>query len=326
MHATRRGPRITRSACCKVLLFAVSVTLPPLAVAQQGGYGQWAPPAAAGGADHRVQQMVDKLRSLIHEAEQARAADPRFLRDLRRLAASYDWPWRHKVLHDDFSDGDYTRDPTWTVTSGQFRVDPSWGLSSEVPIASTPDAAGSNAAGGGQESGKDVAAALIGGLLNRYVQGGQAQGQGQVQGQESMNPYAKARIQTRVRVSNAFALAITLSEDTPGGHMQIALERRDEAYRLQFSPDGSPALQLSRSNGRGDSVIDVFRGPITGGTGATHRLLWTRDGSGQMNVSLDGQTLISTTDRALRGSFDDLALANLGGEFTVRQVDLSGVR
>jgi len=57
-------------------------------------------------------EMARELRGLIEEAEKARAADPRFLRDLRDLADRYDRPPLADVLFDDFSDGDFTHNPT----------------------------------------------------------------------------------------------------------------------------------------------------------------------------------------------------------------------
>ena len=60
---------------------------------------------------------------MVDDAEKARAADPQFLRDLRGLAQGSDRPWRIQLLNDDFGDGDFTRNPSWTVTAGKYWVD-----------------------------------------------------------------------------------------------------------------------------------------------------------------------------------------------------------
>ena len=50
-------------------------------------YSPWAGAETSASADRgRLQGFVDRLNTLIDEGEKARAADPRFLRDLRGLA------------------------------------------------------------------------------------------------------------------------------------------------------------------------------------------------------------------------------------------------
>ena len=85
--------------------------------AQEPRYG---PHRSAG--NEQVQKLVDELRALTDEADRNRAADPRFLSDLRGLARRYDYPWRVRLISDDFGDGDYTNDPAWTAAAGKFTV------------------------------------------------------------------------------------------------------------------------------------------------------------------------------------------------------------
>lgn len=70
----------------------------------------------------KTHDFLKELKGLVGEAERMRAADPQFLRDLRRLARRYSWPWSKLVAADDFGDGDYVKNPRWTVVSGNFRV------------------------------------------------------------------------------------------------------------------------------------------------------------------------------------------------------------
>ena len=60
-----------------------------------------------------VQALAKELEALIDEAERARAADPRFLEDLRDKIAEYSAAAavavpREALIQDDFSDGDIT--------------------------------------------------------------------------------------------------------------------------------------------------------------------------------------------------------------------------
>ena len=81
-----------------VCLCCAALALP--AAAQQsrysGGWGNPDRPAAgqpANPADAKTAKLLDELNGLVDEAERGRAADPRFLRDLRDLARRYAWPW-----------------------------------------------------------------------------------------------------------------------------------------------------------------------------------------------------------------------------------------
>lgn len=282
--------------------------------AQQGaGYGSWQPAQDAAG--DTVRTLVDELRSMVDEAERARAADPRFIRDLRDLVSRHDRPWRVSLLKDDFRDGDFTRNPAWTVVSGSFRADANYGLITE---SSAPPAA--PAARSGSGDGKDLAAALITGLLSQYAQPAQQQGAPTTQG--------PARIETRVNVSNAFAFEASVATDTPGARIEFSLfqgDRTGPAYRLVYLPGSRPSLQLLRGTARGDAIIDTHEQVVAGADGALHRIVWTRSPSGEMTVSVDGTALINIADRGLRDPFSGISITNHGGRFAVREVSLWGM-
>jgi hypothetical protein len=64
----------------------------------------WTPPdqqvAQAGEPD---KALIDELRTLIERGEKERLADPWYLKDLRALVDRYDWPWRVRIMSEDFS-------------------------------------------------------------------------------------------------------------------------------------------------------------------------------------------------------------------------------
>ena len=78
----------------------------------------------------RLQQLVDEIRDLIDEVDRARAADPRFVRDVRSVLGRYDNPWRVPLVAEDFRNGDFTRNPAWVGDGGKFFVSRRDGLHS----------------------------------------------------------------------------------------------------------------------------------------------------------------------------------------------------
>jgi hypothetical protein len=76
--------------------------------------------------------LIDRLETLIERAERDRAADPNFLRDLRDALEDFEGSQVVAVIVDDFSDGDYTRNPRWSVVEGNFSVERNRGLRSDA--------------------------------------------------------------------------------------------------------------------------------------------------------------------------------------------------
>ena len=97
------------------MLALLIASLPFTALAQnKPRYGPWK------SDQDQVQTLSEELRRLVDEAARARAADPRFLDDLRALADKYGNPRPHLLVQEDFTDRDFTANPAWTVASGQF--------------------------------------------------------------------------------------------------------------------------------------------------------------------------------------------------------------
>lgn len=161
------------------LLLSIALALPAATAGagEKERYSEWRGDAAEDdAADDAARALARELEALIDEAERARAADPRFLQDLRdAIAAHASFTPRAALIRDDFSDGDFTHDPRWTVASGNFTVDPRLGLRTAVPVAGVgADAAGESEGGltgigkSALDAGKSVLDAgkdVVGGLL-----------------------------------------------------------------------------------------------------------------------------------------------------------------
>ena len=79
-----------------------------------------------------TQQLVDELKKLTDQAERKRSANYRFIDQLRDLTARYDWPWGKQILFDNFRDGDFRRNPSWSTQSDAFWVTRSVGLRTQL--------------------------------------------------------------------------------------------------------------------------------------------------------------------------------------------------
>ena len=314
------------------LLLSIALALPAATAGadEKERYSEWRGDAAE---DDAARALARELEALIDEAERARAADPRFLQDLRDAIAAHaaaSAP-RAALIRDDFSDGDFTHDPRWTVASGNFAVDPRLGLRTVVPVAGAgADAAGESEGGltgigkSALDAGKSVLDAgknVVGGLL------GDGEGKEDAAKEEGVEPPAPepAEIYLAATVGDAFALEIELTSHVAAADARFEIdlfqgETRGAGYRLSYLPGGDPALVLSRFGRRGVTALGAHDGAAALEDGRGHVFGLTRDAEGAMAVSVDGAVLIRAESRAPAGPFDGIALVNGGGDYAIREI------
>ena len=286
-----------------LILACLALSLP--AVAQQQRYAPWTDPGAPK-VNEQLKDFIIRLKGLIEEAESSRAANPRFLRDLRDLAADVDRPWRKNALFDDFSDGDYTATPAWTVTGGSFQIVRDWGLRSTVQASQGPK----------NLSGEQAALVFLGQILDKSRR----------KKEIAKDTGGEAAIHAPADISAAFAIKLELSSWKPDGRFEFGPYQGDpggSGYSLSYRP-GRPLEMLSVSD-RGARVIDRGLAPLTLEDKRPHFIDWTRRADGSMSVPVDGADVLTTQDRGFNGAFDGFRLVNRGGDFIVRSVSIEGV-
>lgn len=314
----------------RTTFFAVSalalLSVAPSAFAADQGYSSWTDPNAAAKAESQVQGIVDELNRLVTQAEKDRAASPGFLRDLRALARRYDNPWQALIVSDAFVDGDFTANPTWSVVSGRWWVERGYGLRSESPApqaaAAQPDPHPS-----GKEDRKQAAQQLLGAILNQALGGRQQQ---QAAPTQAPAPQAgPAVIRLDATITNAFMLQMQVTSWQAEGEWQVGPYQgaaAEAGYRLAYRPGTRPVLELLRVSSRGASIVDSAALATGMEDRNTHKITWSRDAFGSMEVQVDGKAVLKADDRGFRDAFAGLVVQSRGGDVVMSRLDLYGAR
>lgn len=296
--------RLILTALCVLGLLASAGSLG----AAESRYSEWGTDDSSA-----LAALISRLNELIDEAERARAADPRFLGDLRDALAGYERPWRREVLHDDFRDGDYVQNPAWTVAEGEFTVDSNLGLRSVIK----PPTAEEQAQAEQQEGdAKDIAKALLSALL------------AQKEEQKAAAEPTRADIFIRGAITNAFAVEYDLVSKQKSGRLVVDIFQgrlRSAGYRLAYVPGAVPSLELIRFGTRGTAVVDNYSEALALEDGYRHRIRLTRDREALMTVSVDGKERIRVRDRSFRDPFDGVSIVNEGGDYAIREISVFGI-
>jgi hypothetical protein len=256
----------------------------------------------------QLQSLVDELRTLTEQARSRRHADRDLINSLEDLIDRYDRPWRDVLLEEDFSDRDYTHNPTWQVRSGRFWVDRRSGLRSQV----TPQPANQNG-----DSRQDLGSALLGTLLDQAL--------GTDQSADTGGP---ATIELPLQIPERFALETVFSfrrnagEDTEVSFSLYQDANRDDGYHVIVIGGTNPSLELVASRGRRNNTV-IQRVNLTNfDPSQPHTLEWRRGGYGQIEILMDNTQLLRTRDRSYSGAFQRLAITNYGGDLAVQRVSL----
>lgn len=282
--------------------------------AENGRYEPWNDPKAASASDMKA--LLGELDKLISQAEQDRAANPKFLQDLRALSGRFQ-PSSPKrlLLSDKFEDGDFTSGTAWSVLEGKYWIEKGWGLRSNVDAT---EATASNTQEDRKLRGEDVAIAVFGALLGA-TQGSQQQAAAQP------TP-SRATIMTRAPITNAFDLAVTMTSWKADGEIVFDIFQGDSqqaGYRVIYR-SGQP-MALQRFSRRGVVQLGASANAVQLEDKKAHQIVMTRQANGQIGLSVDGTAVIEALDQAFRDPFDGLAIQNKGGDYIVQSVMVWGL-
>jgi len=297
-----------------VAAFAGPFVVPVSGIAQSR-YDTWTPPGTTS-TSASANRLLNDLKALVDDAERDRAANPVFLKDLRDLMARYKQSGTQRILFDDFADGDFTRNPTWTVISGEYWIEQGYGLRSKL----TADQAATSSTV--QSSKEQLALSILGAVL-----------QGANKNKTNTPPSTVTKtepavLSARTRLSNAFVLASQFSSWAGEGDFAFAITQGTggAGYRVVYTPKQtarSAKLELVRVTKRGEGVIDSAS--ITGlEDKKNHALNWVRAKDGSMTVTVDNKQILRARDTTFRDPFDAVALVNAGTDVIVKSVEVLG--
>jgi len=288
---------------------------------------------AVGEYNEDTQAIVDRIRDISEKGRKERAADRWLLRSLDELVAQYEWPWRNELLFEDFSDGDFTKEPGWKVINGEFWVDVRLGLRSRIhareyeryrdeEVEEKPDSS--------RKDEQDIGSALLGALLSEALQSKKREEPKEVSRKQQQRQKASlAEIHLPLKTPPAFAFHSEFSAHnapSESGRLQFALyqsHQGDFGYILAINTGDNPSLQLfQRFRGRSMLIETVKLADLN--DGQPHELEWRMTDYGDIELLVDQQSLLRSRDRGFSKGFSQLAIINKGGDFGVRSIQLQG--
>jgi hypothetical protein len=266
-------------------------------------------------AGSRTQELVDQLKEVIRGAERDQRSSPWLTKQLRELVHRYDWPWKVALLHDDFRDGDYTFDPSWIVSNGDFRVVRGSGLRAVFDTTRQ----GRRLV---DKRNENPAMDIFEGIFS--VRDREARSDLQTTSQSG------AEIYTRLSITKAFAVKLQLkfrgnSDDKNRLEFGPYLNNeRHLGYRLTYESGNRPSLSLLRIAPGRSAIIETYDRGLDLEDGNPHIIEWRRADDGEMVVLLDDKEIIRTVDRAHSDSFNGFNIVNKGGIYELKEISIFG--
>lgn len=274
--------------------------------------------------DRGVGPLLEALDGVLQRGEKAKRADPTFIQEIRDLLSGYRPVARSRLLWEDFSDGDWTRNPIWVVSQGNFRVDGNGALLSSV--SGMDDTLPMQQGGITVEQGrKESDMAQLFGLMKTLSSEGHKEG-----GKKSRRKSdTLAVIHTAMPISNGFDLWFTLRAGVARGTAGVGLytdQVEQSGYRLMLhvDPASNQSLSLVRFD-QGRSQMIRWAGGLYLGDGLIHRIRWQRLDGGQMSVWVDGMEMLRARNSSLWEGFSGLVLINNQGEFAFDDIQLQAM-
>ena len=271
-------------------------------------------------------QLLEELRQLTRESREKQAADRWLQRALDDLVARYDRPWQRKILFEDFSDGDYTHNPSWQLLEGHFEVVRGQGLvgRDKSPV---DQASQGNTPPSGRNAQPDLTGALVGALLDQaFGPKSDSRNNAGASQPSSGGQGGPNRLRLKAGVSNAFSLTATLRASAATRFSITLMQSQNDryGYRLKIDAADSGLVELERvRNGMG-SIVESRPLNMKLGDGLLHDLSWRQAPDGTVSVLIDQKPVFSVPDRAFRDAYPWLELVHISGDLTLRSLEIEG--
>lgn len=250
-----------------------------------------------------LRELLNELELKIKDADKRMVAHPNFIKELQAIVEKYQGKLRHIYLNEDFSDGNYTSGPRWTVLSGQFRITPSGQLQSLL-TTERPS----------QKSAPREEQDLFGSILKEVLRSSTET----TEEKPSASAIKEASIRTGVNIGPAFELDFGFTSESTWGAMEVVIlggEQYDPLYRMvyQAAPSSTRPIQIIRERNSKRYIIEEALKYPSLDDGVLHRIQWIRDYQGNMKVLVDGKEVLSTVEIYYKEGFSGISLVNKGG-------------
>lgn len=257
---------------------------------------------------------MQDLEKIIEDGDRRMVAHPTFLDELRALVQQYRDQIRQVFFSDDFSDGDYTYSPEWSVISGDFTVTRDDRLRSQV-------AQQYRARQESRRQRTDYREEAVELILKEILGTSSSEETAERTPANQRVSYGKeAVIETRMPFAAAFEVEFTIFAEPSQGSVEVVLLGGEPArprYRLVYhaSPSEERPIEIVRDSYGRKYVIQAATSYPVLEDGIEHRVQWTRDIHGNMSVVVDGEPVLRTVELYYTDSFSGIALVNRGGTY-----------